>query len=148
MKTRSAIRTTAALVLIGLVSFAATPAAQAESLYRDSAEVNSMMHKLGRGLSNVLTGWLEIPKQIGKSSRETDPFTGVLVGSIKGIGWTFARTATGFFEVATFPFPVPEDYGVMIEPEFIVSDMWGEPIPYVMDKPRFKTEEDSYRPFP
>ncbi|HUT23503.1 MAG TPA: exosortase system-associated protein, TIGR04073 family [Sumerlaeia bacterium] len=121
----------ALFVSMGLVS---TPSASAaDELYRDSSEVQSMMTKLGRGCTNILTGWMEMPKQMAKSIRETDPVTGTIVGAVRGMGWTFARTVTGAFEVVTFPFPVPKDYKPLLEPEYIVTDMWGDALPIVCD---------------
>ena len=38
---------------------------------------------------------------------------------MKGIGMTLVRTGAGIFEVATFPFPVPEAYKPVIEPEYV-----------------------------
>jgi putative exosortase-associated protein (TIGR04073 family) len=88
-----------------------------------------MFHKLGRGLLNVLTGWLEVPKSVADTWRKTDPFTGMVIGSVKGVAWTWARTCTGLYDVITFPFPVPKDYISLIEPESIVTQTWGEPFP-------------------
>jgi putative exosortase-associated protein (TIGR04073 family) len=129
-----------ALVLAFILAtgvFSTLPAS-AEELYRESAEVNSMMTKLGRGLVNVLTGWLEVPKQIAKSIRETDPASGTCIGLCKGVAWTWARTMTGVYEVVTFPVPTPKNYEAIIEPEFILKSMWGDPIPYVSDKPDWR----------
>lgn len=122
------------LVLLAAGTLWSSAAFAGDHLYNESAEVNSMMTKLGRGLANVLTGWLEIPKQIGKSIRETDPVSGTLVGVCRGAAWTLARTAAGAFEVITFPFPVPKDYKPVIEPEYIVKAMWGEPMPIISDR--------------
>ena len=124
----------AALAIVTAAIFLAAPSASADELYRDSAEVNSMMTKLGRGCANVLTGWLEIPKQIGRSIKKTDPVTGTIVGTVQGVGWGFARTVTGFFEVATFPFPIPEDYEPLLEPEYVAPGMWGAPLPVISDR--------------
>ena len=40
----------------------------------------------------------------------------------KGIGMTIVRTGAGIYEVVTFPFPIPEDYGPVLEPEFVFSE--------------------------
>jgi putative exosortase-associated protein (TIGR04073 family) len=102
----------------------------ADDLYREKSDTSKMMTKLGRGCVNVLTGWMEIPKNIAKSWKETDPFSGFVVGTVKGIGWGWARTCTGFYDIMTFPFPVPEDYESLIEPAYILPSIWGEPLPY------------------
>ena len=75
--------------------------------------------KLGRGVANILTGWLEIPKNIYNTSIETNPMVGITVGTAKGIGMGIVRTGAGVYEVITFPFPLPEDYVPILEPEFV-----------------------------
>ena len=102
----------------------------ADDLYREKSDVGKMMTKLGRGFVNVLTGWIEIPKNIAETWKETDPFTGFVVGTVKGMGWGWARTCTGFYDITTFLFPVPEDYESLIEPAYILPSIWGEPLPY------------------
>ncbi|NQU43186.1 exosortase system-associated protein, TIGR04073 family [bacterium] len=121
------------LALILALGALAAPA-QADDFYREKSEVDSMMTKLGRGVANVLTGWLEIPHQIGTSIRETDPVSGTFIGLFRGAAWTVARTATGVFEVVTFPFPLPESYKPIIQPPYIVKAMWGEPMPIISDR--------------
>ena len=88
-----------------------------------------MTRKLGRGVGNILTGWIEVPKNIAVNWEKTDPFTGLVVGSIKGIGWSWTRTVSGIYDVFTFPFPVPENYRPLMEPEFVLPSIWGAPLP-------------------
>jgi putative exosortase-associated protein (TIGR04073 family) len=102
----------------------------AQDLYREQSDAGKMMTKLGRGCVNVLTGWIEIPKNIARSIKDTDPFSGFILGSIKGAGWGWARTFTGVYDIATFPFPVPEDYESLIEPAYILPSIWGKRLPY------------------
>ncbi|GAB4312599.1 MAG: hypothetical protein Kow0059_03250 [Candidatus Sumerlaeia bacterium] len=120
-----------AAVLVGLVFTVSTPSIQASDVYREQTAIDAMMEKLGRGMVNILTGWVEIPKNIAKKWRETDPFTGFVVGSIKGVGWGFARTMVGVYETITFPFPVPRDYQPIMEPEYILPSVWGEELPFM-----------------
>ena len=103
--------------------------AGAGEVYRQQSDVSQMMHKLGRGVTNVLTCWVEIPRNISIEWEKTDPATGLIMGTVKGIGWGFARFSTGIYETFTFLFPVPEGYAPMIEPEFVVTDIWGAHIP-------------------
>lgn len=66
--------------------------------------------KGGRGLSNVLFGWLEIP--LGIQARYTESNTagsfiaGTGVGVVKGV----VRTIVGAYETVTFFLPYPEDF--------------------------------------
>jgi len=78
--------------------------------------------KLGRGLANILTGWIELPKNIYDVSVQDNPLAGLTIGLAKGIGMTIVRTGAGIYEVATFPFPIPEDYGPVLQPEFVFSE--------------------------
>lgn len=75
--------------------------------------------KLGRGVANVLTGWVEIPKNIYSTSLEDNALAGATLGLAKGAGMTIVRTGAGIFEVATFPFPLPEGYKPILEPEYV-----------------------------
>lgn len=75
--------------------------------------------KLGRGLANTLTGWVELPKNVYDTSVEDNAFTGMTLGLAKGAGMTLVRTGAGIFEIATFPFPLPEDYEPLLEPEYV-----------------------------
>lgn len=122
-------------LLVALVMFSLAGAAMAQSpdVSRDQSQVNKMMNKLGRGIVNVYLCWVEIPRSIAIEWERTDPVTGTVVGAIKGIGWGFARFATGVFEVYTFPFPVPGNYEPMIEPEWIITDTWGAGVPGLTD---------------
>ena len=88
-----------------------------------------LFHKLGRGITNVFTGWIEIPRGIAQTWRETDPFTGFFVGGCKGIAWGWVRTMSGFYDILTFPIPAPTDYQPLFEPEFILPEIWGETLP-------------------
>jgi putative exosortase-associated protein (TIGR04073 family) len=125
------------LLTLGGIAFADTKtkaASEEDALYQDSAEVNSMATKLGRGACNLFGGWLELPRQVGKSMKGVDPVTGTAIGVSKGLAWTLARTATGAFEVVTFPFPLPKNYEPIIQPEYIFKNMWGAPIPVLCDR--------------
>lgn len=80
---------------------------------------NDPFTKLGRGLANTLTGWVELPKNIYSTSVEDNPLAGITLGLAKGAGMTLVRTGAGIFEIATFPFPLPEDYKAILEPEYV-----------------------------
>ena len=75
--------------------------------------------KLGRGVANTLTGWIELPKTVYSTSKEENAFAGMTLGLAKGAGLSIVRTGAGIFEVATFPFPLPEDYKPILDPEYV-----------------------------
>lgn len=78
--------------------------------------------KLGRGVTNVITGWLEIFDKIGEQSAEHNFFVGITWGLIKGVGYAIARTAVGAYEIATFPLPLPSEYEPVMQPEFVFGE--------------------------
>jgi putative exosortase-associated protein (TIGR04073 family) len=78
--------------------------------------------KLGRGLANILTGWVELPKNIYETSVEENVLSGLTMGLAKGVGMTIVRTGAGVYETVTFPFPIPENYAPVLEPEFVFSE--------------------------
>lgn len=98
--------------------------------YRDQSAFGRMQGKLGRGLANMFTGFVEVPKNISREWRKSDPATGVIVGGVKGVGWGFTRFATGAYETVTFPVPAPANYEPLMYPETPLPDVWGEQLPY------------------
>lgn len=106
-----------------------------DDLYSKYSPVSKMLTKLGRGVTNVFTGWLEIPKKMSRTWREKgDPVSGFFVGGATGFGLAIARTGVGFYDVFTFPIPFPKDYASVIQPEMIISNLWGqESLPFMDD---------------
>lgn len=86
------------------------------------AYANNPATKLLRGTTNLLTGWVEIPKNIYDRTVEEDLFKGVTIGAVSGFGMAVVRTGTGLYEVMTFPIPLPEGYGPILEPEYVFSE--------------------------
>jgi putative exosortase-associated protein (TIGR04073 family) len=70
--------------------------------------------KLGRGLSNFLGGWLELPLNIHKRYSKSDAgaswFTGAAYGVFKGA----VRTGVGLYETVTFFLPYPENFAPIL----------------------------------
>ena len=82
--------------------------------------------KFIRGLANVSTGWIEVPRQIYAVGTNEGWVTAALRGPFDGIGMFFARTVAGVVEVATFPVPVPT-YKPIVTPVYPwESDEGGE----------------------
>lgn len=59
--------------------------------------------KLARGVKNVALGWTEIPKNIVSTSKQSNAFVGITVGTAKGLFQAVARTVSGVVDVVTFP---------------------------------------------
>ena len=84
--------------------------------FAKAMNTQGMMDKLGRGASNTLTGWMEIPYRIDDEWKFSGSnfIAAATVGVAKGLVLGIARTAVGLFEVVTFWAPVPENYGPII----------------------------------
>jgi putative exosortase-associated protein (TIGR04073 family) len=99
-------------------AWAGEPAAAPVSDPIDRAMGRYRLHaafaKLGRGLSNIAGGWLEVPANVGlyRSSRDTGGsfFTGLTYGLVRGV----ARTGVGFYETVTFPIPFPKCFAPIL----------------------------------
>ena len=77
--------------------------------------------KLGRGVSNVLLGWVEVPRGIESVGKESGFAASTTWGVLQGAGSALMRTGAGILEIATFPFPAPsKDYDPLVEPEYIL----------------------------
>lgn len=77
--------------------------------------------KLGRGFSNILLGWAEIPVTFDKKYKEGKPL-GYLIGVVPVLGTARAlmRTSTGVFEAVTFPFSNEDvNFEAVLEPDYI-----------------------------
>ncbi|GEM_PF-1234294 len=82
------------------------------------------IHKAGRGVVNVLTGWIELPKQIHLGSQEENPMMGLGIGLVKGVSMTVLRGGVGIYETLTFPFPYPKDYASPYEEMELTDYAW------------------------
>jgi len=81
--------------------------------------VEGMATKGVRGVANILTGWVEIPKQIYVTGKDTGWLRGSIIGPLKGIGMTVVRTVSGAGELLTFFVAYPGFYDPWIEPRFV-----------------------------
>lgn len=84
------------------------------------------IHKMGRGAVNVLTGWLELPKQFHMGTQEQNPVAGMCWGLLKGAGLTVVRAGVGIYEAVTFPLPYPKDYASPYELMELPDYAWEE----------------------
>ena len=66
--------------------------------------------KLGRGLSNALLGWAEIPLGIQQRYSPEDTGTSFISGLAIGLFKGVVRMGVGVYETATFLLPYPEDF--------------------------------------
>lgn len=99
------------LVLILLI-LSVSSACYAQTAFEKS------MRKLGRGVANTVTGWIEVPKQIYEVGKDENIGLGLTYGLVKGVGMGIVRTGAGVIDIVTFPFPI-NDYEPLLEPEFV-----------------------------
>jgi len=62
--------------------------------------------KLGRGLSNMVFGWTEIPVTMAKVNEQEGNAAAAGYGVIRGTGRAFARFGVGLYEAILWPIPV------------------------------------------
>ena len=83
--------------LVGLFAFGTTALA---ADYGSQAAA-----KFSRGIINLTTGWLEVPKNISNESRKSNAGVGLTYGTVKGGVHTVGRTTAGALDTATFFVP-------------------------------------------
>jgi len=92
------------------------------SLLNPAAYAQNPLRKLGRGLANVATGWVELPAEIGRKTVEKGDIAGVFVAPFTGTLKALGRTLAGVYDTATFFMPLPAGYAPLIEPEFVMQE--------------------------
>lgn len=102
----------AAVVLLLATNLYAATEEQAESI------TGKMAVKFGRGVTNLVTAVVEIPKQTVLMGRDMGA-VGYLVGPFSGILMTGYRAVIGVAETVFFMVPAPGHYDEMIDPEFV-----------------------------
>lgn len=119
-KLSSRTKQVAGLFMVIALLSSALPAYAQYEIERTDFPAKKQLTKLGRGLANVLSGWAEIPKEIYDRSKDSETLGAIVfTAPVVGVAKAFGRTAVGVFEVVTFFLPVPEDYGPIVEPEFV-----------------------------
>lgn len=111
MRIKATLSTLLLLMLVSTASFAIEgqpPEAIAER----------MAIKLVRGVANVATSLVEVPKQSYLTVRDRGA-VGYVVGPLKGMGMAFYRLFAGVTETVFFAVPQPGYYDSMISPEFV-----------------------------
>ena len=89
----------------------------------EGSVIEKMGKKLGRGIVNIVTGWVELPMNIYDTSVDTNnPLMGITYGTLKGLGMAVVRTGAGAYDTVTFLFPMPQDYSPILQPEFIFEE--------------------------
>ena len=111
-----------ALIIAGLLLGLAHVAAATDA---PPPRVYTAGDKLARGLANIFTGFIEVPRNIHNTTEQQSLLAGWTIGVGQGLGYMGLRMLTGCYDLFTFPFPLPKDYAPVVEPEFV----WQEPGP-------------------
>lgn len=112
-----------AVVLVGGVASAAAM----DETQGGPSYVSGSLGKLGRGIANVATCPIELPRTIEKVTLKDGYVAGATVGILQGAWRTVLRGLVGVFEVITFPAEVPEGFKPLIRPEFAFGgDVWAQ----------------------
>ncbi|MEI8176377.1 MAG: exosortase system-associated protein, TIGR04073 family [Candidatus Omnitrophota bacterium] len=95
-----------AVFLVGVAvmfAFLTTSVFAAEVHQVKAERARAARSKLNRGAHNAVFGWSEIPKSVVCTTRCSNAFKGVTIGTVKGVFNAVARTVSGIVDVATFP---------------------------------------------
>ncbi len=83
--------------------------------------------KLGIGLGNVVSSWLEIPKSMINTYNQSNFWFGISGGLIKGLVNTGGRVLTGTLDVLTFYIPTePIPQPALVWEDFDADTRYGE----------------------
>jgi putative exosortase-associated protein (TIGR04073 family) len=111
------MRCKAPLLSLLLLLLLAAPSLALEE-QQPEAVTEKMAFKLVRGVANVATSVVEIPKQSYLMVRDRDGI-GYVVGPLKGLGMAVYRLFAGVTETVFFAVPQPGYYDSMIQPEYV-----------------------------
>ena len=101
--------------------------------------VEKMAFKLTRGVTNVATSIVELPKQSYLTVRDQGK-VGYVIGPLKGFGMTIYRAFIGSVEAVFFMVPQPGYYDPMIDPVFVWNGWEERRADYVKAKEAEATE--------
>ena len=99
------------------------PVCAEESTSQGSDRVDELMghynlypafDKAGRGASNFLGGWLEIPYNIQMRFNKSDTGGSLFTGIAHGLLRACVRTGVGAYELVTFFLPYPENFAPIL----------------------------------
>lgn len=126
MRGMAKVRRVQVLILTLCIALLAGTLAQAQSYdpdqdLPDPTKFQRRIEKLGRGLSNVLFGWAELPLQWNDGVQMQRPLTEILVtDTIKGTTKSFMRMGIGVYEFFTFYWDTGDrDYEPVLEPDYL-----------------------------
>ncbi len=93
---------------------------QSENVAQERIDVP---HALLRGVTNLGTFWLEIPREI-VVEENYNPVYGVVVGAVKGTYYAGKRLVFSVFDIALLGFTGPSGYSTEF-PEYVWDAQWN-----------------------
>jgi putative exosortase-associated protein (TIGR04073 family) len=109
------------LIVVLMAALTGIASASTQDPQKPEAIVEKMSFKLVRGVTNIATSIVELPKQTILTVRDRGS-VGYVVGPIKGICMTVYRAIMGTAETIGFMVPQPGYYDPMVDPEFVWQD--------------------------
>ena len=118
-----------AMMLTGAVFAAETaaPAETAQPAETAETEERSNLANMGRGLVNILTCFLEVPRCLVYRNCEK-PIFGLIAGAVNGTGCTAMRLMTGVTDILTLGFDYGTTFNETFRP-FVWQSRWLPPKP-------------------
>ena len=96
----------AVAVIIVLIASPVCFAAQKSTSGTQSTQKVNCLNKMKDGLTNVLTGWTEVPRKISETyGADKNIFEALTIGTLKGVMYAFGRTAAGAVDTVFFFIP-------------------------------------------
>ena len=97
----------------------ALPPSNAVQGFMVEQNVYPAVEKLGRGLGNALTCWMELPLAMKHRYNPNSPTTAaasMVTGFLWGLTGTVVRAVVGVYETGTFFIPIPERFAAILPP--------------------------------
>jgi len=91
------------------------------------------VEKLGRGVTNIITAPIEIPKQVRaywiEGAQKTDHIlvwiaSGIVWGKVQGV----KRFSSGVWDTLTFAIEKPDEYEPLMKPDFVFEEWPRNPV--------------------
>jgi len=92
--------------LLAIVLLIGTAAVSRADIHDPPSNDYGPTRKLGRGISNLLFGWSEIPVTVAKINQDEGNSAAAGYGVVRGVGRSALRIGAGLAEIFTFPFPI------------------------------------------
>ncbi len=112
---------------VGLL-LCAVPGHAMELSKTEDLDHHRIWYKFKRGVVNVLTSPVEVPKQIKIEVKEHSSSAGEAVlagvgGTAKGLAYFAGRLASGLWDMIGCNLAIPENYEPLMHPEYVFDSM-------------------------